>query len=357
MGWLSLFGLNRLPEGVEGATLVVGNGAVLNVSSKLLGALQTKFGNVALAEAGSETYAGALPVLKLPERMEKAADVVRKSRPQRLVMLGMEGRFMSVADAAGCPVFWINVSDWEAAQTDSKVLMVADPQLHQVIPGAVVTGDPLVNLQALPSLDADMGICQRFKEQHEGNRWIGYFAATGESEEEEAYAIFNRLIRYKMGLMVLAPRDLARCEPVYRESIKYRLQTIRHNRLSTSFVPLKTRVYYIEEPEPLAGLYGCVNFVVAGGTMHAHAQNVPDLITPILRGVPVIVGSAHRDDPLVSAAVAAKVVLAAADSNEIFEHARYLLENPAEGARIAEHAIAWLNAQVGAQDRVLALIE
>jgi len=34
-----------------------------------------------------------------------------------------------------------------------------------------------------------------------------------------------------------------------------------------------------------------------------------------------------------------------------------LLENPTEGARIAEHAIAWLNAQVGAQDRVLALIE
>ena len=357
MGWLSLFGLNSLPKGVEGATLVVGNGATLNVAGELLGALQTKFGNVALAAAGSPAYAGTLPVFNLPERMEKAAELVRKSRPQRLIMLGMEGRFMSMADAAGCPVFWINVADWEAAQTDSKVLMVADPQLHQVIPGAVTTGDPLVNLQALPAVDADTTICQRFKEQHEGDRWIGYFAATGEDEEEEAYAIFNRLIRYKMGLMVLAPRDQARCEPVYRESIKYRLQTIRHNRLSTSFVPLKTRVYYIEEPEPLAGLYGCVNFVVAGGTMHAHAQNAPDLITPMLRGVPVIVGPAHRDDPLVRAAVAAKVVLAAADSNEIFEHARYLLENPHEGARIAGHASAWLNAQVGALDRVLALIE
>lgn len=357
MGWLSLFGLNRLPEGVDGATLVVGNGATLNVASELLGAMQTKFGNVALAVTGSVAYAGTLPVLTLPERMEKAADLIRQSRPQRLIMLGMEGRFMPVADAAGCPVFWVNVADWEAAQTDSKVLMVADPHLHQVIPGAVVTGDPLVNLQPLPAVTEDMTICHRFKEQHEGDRWIGYFAATGEDEEEEAYSIFNRLIRYKMGLMVLAPRDLDRCEPVYRESIKYRLQTIRHNRLSTSFVPLKTRVYYIEEPEPLTGLYGCVNFVVAGGTMHAHAKNAPDLITPILRGVPVIVGPAHRNDPLVNAAVVAKVVLAASDSNEIFEHARYLLENPAEGKRIAGHALAWLNAQVGALDRVLALIE
>ncbi len=357
MGWLSLFGLNRMPAGVAGATLVVGSGATLNEASELLDALHKKLGNVALAVSGATDYVGELPAMKLPDSMEAAAERVRKAHPQRVVMLGVEGRFVSVADAAGCPVFWINVMDWAAAQTDSKVLMLADPQLQQLIPGAIVTGNPLVNLQGLPVISSELEICQRFKEQHEGDRWIGYFAATGEGEEASAYAIFNRLIRYKMGLMILAPSDAARCEPVYRESIKYRLQTIRHNRLSTSFVPLKTRVYYIEEPEPLAGLYGCVSFVVAGGTLHEHAQNTPDLMTPMLMGAPVIVGPAQRNNPLVSAAVAAKVVLAAADSNEVFEHARYLLENPAEGTRMAAHAKVWLHAQVGALDRVLALIE
>ena len=92
MGWLGLFGLNRLPGGLEGATLVAGNGADLNVASELLGALQAKFGNVAVAVADSERYLGTLPALVLPERIEKAASLVRQARPQRLIMLGMASR-------------------------------------------------------------------------------------------------------------------------------------------------------------------------------------------------------------------------------------------------------------------------
>ena len=357
MGLLDLLGLSRMPEGVEGATLVAGNAETLGTAALFLNALQSRFGKVALGVVGVAPVAGSRPMVPIPDGQAKAAALLGKIRPFRLIMLGLEGRHAHMVASAGCPVYWVNVADWEAAQSDCKVLMVADPQLQQTVPDSVLTGDPLLHLPELPQLMDNAAICERFKEQREGNRWIGYFAATGEGEEEEAYPIFNRLIRHKMGLMILAPHDQARCEPVYRESIKYQLQTIRHNRLSTSFVPIKTRVYYVEEPEPLAGLYNCVDFVVAGGTIHPHAHHLPDLIAPILNGKAVIIGPAQREIPLVRAAVAAKVVLAAANSEEIFEHARYLLENPAEGARLAGHALPWLKAQVGSLERVLALIE
>jgi len=354
MGLLSLFGLGKLPEGMAGATLVVGSAAILSTAGAFLDALQGKFGNVALGVTGVDVFSGLLPHIRVPEDLGKAAVVLKKIQPQRLICLGVDGRYANLVREVICPVYWVNVADWETARSDCKLLMVADPQLLQTIPHAVLTGDPLVNLAELPKIETDSMLCERFKEQREGDRWVGFFAATGEGEEEETYQIFNRLIRHKMGLLVLAPRDQARCEPVYRESIKYQLQTIRHNRLSTSFIPIKTRVYYVEEPEPLAGMYPCVDFVVAGGSINQHADNLPDIITPILHGKPVILGPAHRDVPLVRAAVAAKVVLAAENSNEIFEHAKYLLDNPAEGERIATHARYWLEAQVGALDRVVA---
>ncbi len=355
MGLLHLFGLGKLPQGLAGATLVMGNAPVLSAAGAFLEGLQDKFGDVALGVIGSKAISGSWPQMSVPEDSAKTIALLKKIQPQRLICLGLGGRYANLVSEVSCPVYWVNAADWQVAQTDSIVIMVADPLLHQTIPHSVLTGDPLVNLSELPHIEMNTALCERFKEQREGDRWVGFFAATGEDEEEEeVYPIFNRLIRHKMGLLVLAPRDEARCEPVYRESIKYKLQTIRHNRLSTSFIPIKTRVYFVEEPEPLAGMYPCVDFVVAGGSIHQHAHNIPDIITPILHGKPVILGPAHRDVPLIKAAVTAKVVLAAENSNEIFEHAKYLLDNPAEGERIATHARSWLEAQAGALDRVLA---
>ena len=168
-----------------------------------------------------------------------------------------------------------------------------------------------------------------------------------------AYALFSRAMRHKMGLMLLAPRDPARCEPVYRESIRFRLQTIRHARFSTSFVPLKTRVYYIEQAEPIASLYGCVDFVVVGATLNQNASNTPDIITPILHNRPVIVGTAHRENALLAAAINAGVVLAGNDNEQIFAHMKTIIDAPQQGHKIAEKARAWLNSQVGAMTRVL----
>lgn len=355
MGLLDLLGFNKLPAGLAGSTLVITDGTTLARAGEFLDALQTRFGNVALALTHATNYAGNLPCLVLPDAADQVRSRLEKVGPQRLILLGLDGSYAGFVQAADCPAWWINAHDVQAAQAGCRAVTVSRDDM--AVPGAQVTGDPLAGVGQLPQIVTDMALCERLKEQREGGRWVGYFAGTGEDEEDLAYAIFSRLMRHKMGLMILAPRDPARCEPVYRESIKYRLQTIRHARLSTSFIPIKTRVYYVEDTHPMEALYACVDFVVVGATLHSHAKHAPDIAAPILHGRPVIVGPAHRDQPLLAAALAAGVVLAGDDNEQVFAHARALIDDPAYSQQLAAQAKAWLQTQPGALERVIALIE
>lgn len=355
MGWLDLLGFNKIPAGLAGSTLLVTERALLPGADGLLAALQQKFGNLALALTDAGAYTGSLPFIELPAATDKAASQLEKIRPQRLIILGLSGDHAGLVQAAQCPSWWINARDTRAAQSGCQAVTVAHAGID--VPGAHLTGDPLAGVAQLPPTEVDTALCDRFKEQREGGRWVGYFAATGEDEEDLAYAIFSRLMRHKMGLMILAPRDPARCEPVYRESIKYQLQTIRHRRLSTSFVPIKTRVYYVEDAQPLEALYACADFVVAGATLHANARHAPDIASPILHGKPVIVGPAQRSQPLIAAALEAGVVLAGDDSDQIFTQVKKLLDDPVYSQQFSTRAREWLRMQAGALHRVVSLIE
>jgi 3-deoxy-D-manno-octulosonic-acid transferase len=113
----------------------------------------------------------------------------------------------------------------------------------------------------------------------------------------------------------------------------------------------------VEEPEPLAAMYACADFVIVGGTLRAGHATTPDLLTPMLHGKPDIVGPARRELPLIKAAVAADVVCAAEDEEELFQQARQVLDDPDGGAKRATEARKWLELQVGALERVLALID
>lgn len=351
---MKLFGFfNRfsVPEEIVGATLVVGEAQLLQSAGGWLDAVAAQFGRIALASEDSVTgtpfAAVQLPEDKaLPQFLEKAA-------PARVIVLGSWANAETLPKLTKAPCYWVNASPSADTRGFARV-MVANHAAAASSSGAVLTGDPLLDQIAVHPAQTDS--CERFKEQRDAGRWIGYFAGTGAGEEEIAYSTFNRLIRHKMGLMVLAPRDPARCEPVYRESIKYRLQTIRHNRLSTSFIPIKTRVYYVEAAEPLQALYGCVDFVVAGGTLDAQSDAAPDIVTPVRANRPVIVGPAGRDDPWVRAGIEAGMV-AVADSREaLFERAREIIEAPETAAQRAAGAAEWLALQAGARQRVLDLL-
>ena len=354
MGLFDFLGFNKLPLGVTNSSLLITDAATLARAGTFLDALQAKFHNIAIALTDIPNTAPALPHIVLPTDSAAAIARIQKTQPQRLIALGLSGEYAPLVKSVTCPRFWINARD--TAATDVGCQCVTTAHAGVSLANAIITGDPLAGLSSLPAITVDAELCLRFKEQRESGRWLGYFAATGENEEDLAYALFSRAMRHKMGLMLLAPRDPSRCEPVYRESIKYRLQTIRHQRFSTSFVPIKTRVYYIEQSHPLAAFYGCVDFVVTGATLHADAKNTPDILSPILHSKPVLVGSAHRDLPLIAAAIDAGVVLNGMDNEQLFTHIKTLLDDPAYGANLAKHAHDWINQQVGATARVLALL-
>ncbi len=132
-----------------------------------------------------------------------------------------------------------------------------------------------------------MEICERFKEFRDRQRCVVYFPNTHANEEPEAYATFLALMRLQMGIMILAPDQEERFEPVYRDALKYHLQTIRHSRLFTSFVPIKSRVYFVETIAVRDAFYPCADFCVPGGTL---AGGSVDLESPIRAGCPILFG-------------------------------------------------------------------
>lgn len=194
----------------------------------------------------------------------------------------------------------------------------------------------------LPAYTPDTSLCERFQEFHDRGHWVFYVPGTGsDSEEAKAYGLLFEILRKQTAIMMIAPADPERYEPVYREAIKYSLPTIRHSRLFTSKVPKNNRVYFIEEAEPVRDFYACAGLVVAGGTLSDDTAATPDLLTPILAGKPVLVGP-HRQDPTVRAAVDAGVVRAADDVEGLAAAARELLSDPDAAAKLAADARTWL---------------
>lgn len=334
-----------LPVGMQ--ALVVIDAADANLIEPFARAIEAKLGPVAVATFGQAPALGQPQIYSLaPAELGREMET---SGVQRLIVFGD-----TVLPRLGVKVFRVNAR--AAATSPHERCFVSDPELAERLEDAILTGDPLAGLAALPEMTLDE-TCERFREQRQSGRWIGYFAGTGESEETQAYKLFNRLIRHKMGLMLLAPFGPERCEPVYRDAIKYRLQTIRHNRLSTSFVPIKTRVYYIEEESPRSALYACADWVVPGGTLSEESAVEPDIVTPMLLERPLVIGYAHRSTPLLRAAVRAGVIDKAADEEQLFEWLKAIIDAPEQARQRAQRAKAWLRAQAGALERVVAAID
>lgn len=310
--------------------------------------------------AGSDTLAGAEQFLSrlqaeqgplllvTPDGRGPAGFAVRRPpwlrRGRWLARLGA-ARFIRIGDAPswplpeGPPRAWINAPE-EADTGGFDAVFRADD------------GDPLLALPPAPPPPPANPLCERFAELREAGRWILYFPATVADEEPVAYGAFFELLRRRKGFMALAPADAERYEPVYREALKYRLPTNRHNRLSTSWIPKKSRVYYVEDPETLGGLYDCADVVVPGGTLMGDARR-PDLFTPLARGVATVVGPAWRDDPVIAAALAAGAVQPAADENDLVEVLLPLLGDEKARRRQATRGREWLACHGGAADRVL----
>ncbi len=183
-----------------------------------------------------------------------------------------------------------------------------------------------------------MEVCERFKEFTDRKRCIVLFPNTHEAEEPEAYAIFLALMRIRMGIMILAPDSEERFEPVYRDALKYHLQTIRHSRLFTSYVPVKTRIYFVETPADKDSFYSCADFCIPGGTLMGGAV---DLGGPITAGCPMILGPGMPNDARRKSLLASGGAVYGQSHAEIVEHAREWLNSPGDARDCARKAQEW----------------
>ncbi len=359
---MSLFarmGFGTHPCVAREATVLIGDSATLAQAHDLLAGLQARFGRVASAGFDAPPTASstqAMPYVPLPAHPVALRRALARLAPVRLILLGDIPHSETIATATRAPLFWVNVPRHVTKMPRAQALLSADPADVTHMADTELTGDPLLGITQLPKPAGIDGLCERFRAHRKNGRWIGYFAATGAGEEAIAYGAFFTLIRRKMGLLALAPRDGERYEPVYRDALKYHLPTNRHNRLSTSFVPIKSRVYYIEDPQTLTALYRCADFVVAGGSLSEMAGHTPDILTPLSLACPVIVGPVHHD-PVVRAALAAGAIIGVDNDHALVEAAYQLISDETRSRRLSEQGRQWAQAQSGALERVLSRIQ
>lgn len=355
MGLSELFSAGRVPRMLIGRTLVLGEAVDLLQAEGLLTELETRYGPIALGVVGEAGYAGPRDHVELPITHGADRKRIKRLRPQRLIVIGRAGDRAALIRDVAAPKYWLNALSPQAAQAGCERITVAGPRQQALIPDSILTGDPLLGLDGLPTLESDATICERFEPYRERGHAVVCAAGTGEHEEPIAYAMLFELLRDRTAILILAPRDPQRYEPVYRDAIKYNLPTIRHSRLMTSYVPHKNRVYFVEAEDAATPLLACADVVVAGGSLHAQAGVEPDLLTALWLGRPVIVGPV-RPDRLTRSAVESGVVRDCPDAESLAGTARGLLDDPEGAQTLAAEASSWLRLQIGARQRILDLI-
>lgn len=341
--WFGILRGPRIDPADMGKALVLRAGATA-VPPEFQSALGTRLGAAVHVTVGEgeqcPPHGGAVQRLLL------------KLKPRRVIVLGslpVPGDCL----AGAAPLVWISAEQADAARSGATAITVRSAVQQQQLPGAQVTGDPLLGIDPRVPGD-DAGLCGRFKEIRDRNRWVLYFADTEEGEENLAYATFLQLSRKGVGLLALAPRDPERYEPVYREAMRFHLMTNRHRRLMTSYIPHKTRVYYIEDPDVGHAMYHCADVVVAGGTLLTAGTPV-SLVAPLLLGRPVLAGPL-RVSALLRAAIADGAVLGAASPEALEQPLAALLASAEARAQQGQRGQDWIRLQMGAQERVLPLL-
>ncbi len=288
-------------------------------------------------------YHGPLPWLRLPGLRPRR--VLARLKARSLLCLVDGERVRALAAAANCPVVWVNGRSRDLLTLGQ--VCVASRAVADHIGGGTVTGDPLVTWS--PSVTtADAGFCGRFAAVRTAGRFILYFGNTVAGDETVAYQTFLGVRAGAGGLLALAPHDPTRHEGVYRDAIKYHLQTVRQTRLMTSEVPAKTRVYYIESPAARQAMYACADVIVVGGTFTD--TPAPPLDEGIWCGTPLVLGPYPKDARL-AAAQAALVAATGPTAEAVAAEVQALLADPDLRARRSQAWREWLTLQGTAQAR------
>ena len=297
-----------VPSAFTGRTLIIASHRELARAPDWLAGLGEALGPLLLGvsdaprdrEAAVPGAPDDLPAVALPP--ELAPVRLARLRPRAVVLLGpvdLPGEALRAVVAAGARVAWVNAEGPAPEGVPFATVLAARDGAVDPALGAETTGDPLAGAISLPHApedpDPERAFCERFAEYRERGHPILLAPNTGPDEEAFAFAVLFAVLQKTAALLLLAPADPERHEPVYRDAIKYSLPIVRHNRFMTSYVPRKNRVYYIEDPQTLQAAYACADITLPGGTLAA-TRTPPDLARPLACGSAVVTGPAASGD-------------------------------------------------------------
>lgn len=286
-----------VPAGSAGRIVVLAPKQTLLAAADWLDDLAATVGPLTLGVTDAEhdgelpDPAGDRPAVALPAHLVR--ERLLRLQPRAVVVIGPAGALGQPLAAITAPRLWVNAEGEAPAGAEWAEVFAARDQGCSA-PGVRVIGDPIAGAIDLPAApEPDASFCERFREYHEKGHPILLAPNTGPGEEAFAFAVLFAVLRKTAAILLLAPADRERHEPVYRDAIKYSLPIIRHNRFMTSFVPRKNRVYYIEDPDTLHSAYGCAQVTLPGGTLAA-SETPPDLGLPLAHGSAVVCGPADN---------------------------------------------------------------
>ncbi|MGM0553932.1 MAG: hypothetical protein ACQETK_09100 [Pseudomonadota bacterium] len=341
--------------------------ATLQAAGDWLSELRAQFGPLLLGATDSLHDDAAAAASASPETpalaMAPALATTRlgRLRPRAVLVVGAADALGPALGSVSAPVLWVNAEGPAPEGAGFAAIFSArDADGHAA---ARRIGDPVAGPVALPEPPAEDDFCLRFREYHERGYPILLAPGTGPGEEAFAFAVLFEVLRKTTALLILAPSDPARHEPVYRDAIKYNLPIVRHNRFMTSYVPVRNRVYYIEDPDTLRAACRCAAITLPGGTL-ADSATPPDLGLPLACGSTVVCGPASdvslAPTPATRLRRAAEGsgLVARADTPEAA--AGLILAQLDEGIDAGAHqarAREWVGHQLQAREKVAASLE
>jgi 3-deoxy-D-manno-octulosonic-acid transferase len=218
-------------------------------------------------------------------------------------------------------------------------------------PGSVtVTGSVKFDIQVEAELRAAAGVL-RTALGAERPVWIA--ASTHVGEDQQLLAAHRQLLRqHPDALLVLVPRHPERFEPVAAMVATAGLRCVRRSRQREATLA-SAQVYLGDTMGELMLLYGAADLAFVGGSLIERGGHNP--LEPAAWGLPVLAGPhVFNFEVIYDALAAGQGLITTRDSDELARQLLRLVADRAEATRLGLNALAVVETNRGALDRVVA---
>ncbi len=294
-------------------------------------------------------------------------------QPRLLLLMETElwPNMIAQTAATGCAIVLANARmSQRSASGYARVAALTRPMLAKLAAVAsqsqddadrlVALGLPESRVEVTGSIKFDLEIDNRLRElagelrQACGNRPVIVVASTHPGEDEQALEAFAKVrVDHPETLLVLVPRHPERFDSVYKLCREAGFSVVR--RSSGADPDAETDIFLGDTMGELLLILGMADVAVVGGSLVEHGGH--NVLEPAAWGAPVVTGPHMFNFAEISAKlVAAGAMIQLESPSQLADCLNGLLGDPARCRRMGEAALAELDANRGAQDRVLEIV-